>query len=79
MILTGDVTQIDLPAGSESGLKKCAELLQGIEGIEVVELTGRDVVRHKLVGQIVKAFEKYEEQRAGQQPRKGGGHRYYKK
>ncbi len=65
MILTGDVTQIDLPAGSESGLKKCAELLKDIEGISVVELTGRDVVRHKLVGQIVKAFETYEEQAAG--------------
>lgn len=75
MILTGDVTQIDLPAGSESGLKKCAELLQGIEGIAVTELTGRDVVRHKLVGQIVKAFERYEEQAA----EKAKGGKPYKK
>ena len=67
MVLTGDVTQIDLPAGSESGLKKCSELLAGIEGIEVMHLNSRDVVRHKLVGQIVKAFEKYDEQMAEKQ------------
>ncbi len=77
MILTGDVTQIDLPVGSESGLRKCAELLRGIEGIEVTELSGRDVVRHKLVGQIVKAFEKYEEQTAP--PARRQGTRYQKK
>ena len=60
MILTGDVTQIDLPAGTESGLSKCAELLDGIEGIGVIRLSSKDVIRHKLVGQIVKAFDKYE-------------------
>lgn len=62
MILTGDITQIDLPPGTQSGLAKCAELLSGIEDIGVMRLTGRDVIRHKLVGQIVKAFEQHEVQ-----------------
>lgn len=58
--ITGDVTQVDLPKEQGSGLQKCADLLKGIEGIEVVNLTNRDVVRHKLVKEIIKAFEKYE-------------------
>nr|MDD6336084.1 PhoH family protein [bacterium] len=78
VILTGDVTQIDLPREAASGLEKCAELLKGIEGIAVARLSNRDVVRHKLVKEIVKAFEKYE-QRAhlapGQPARRGNGQR----
>ncbi len=58
MVLTGDVTQIDLPSPADSGLEQCAEILEDLEGISVVRLGGADVVRHKLVGQIVKAFEK---------------------
>ena len=61
MILTGDVTQIDLPEGTQSGLAKCAELLSGIDDIAVIKLSSKDVIRHKLVGQIIKAFDKYEE------------------
>ena len=62
VVLTGDITQIDLSGGQRSGLKKCAEMLSGIEGIGVVRLSNRDVVRHKLVKEIIKAFEKYERQ-----------------
>ena len=61
MILTGDITQIDLPEGTQSGLAKCAELLSGIDDIAVIKLSSKDVIRHKLVGQIIKAFDKYEE------------------
>lgn len=60
MVLTGDVTQIDLPRKTDSGLEKCASILGGIEGIRVVRLNNRDVVRNKLVKDIVKAFEKAE-------------------
>lgn len=60
MILTGDITQIDLPRSTDSGLEKCAAILNGIEGIAVMRLSNRDVVRHKLVREIVKAFEKAE-------------------
>lgn len=60
MILTGDVTQIDLPDGTKSGLAKCAQLLNGIEDIAVVRLGSKDVIRHKLVSQIIKVFEKYD-------------------
>ena len=62
VVLTGDITQIDLSGGQRSGLKKCAEMLSGIVGIGVVRLSNRDVVRHKLVKEIIKAFEKYERQ-----------------
>lgn len=57
MILTGDITQIDLPSPNDSGLERCADILEGIEDIQVIRLTGADVVRHKLVGKIITAFE----------------------
>lgn len=60
MVITGDVTQIDLPEGKKSGLKHAAEILKDIEGISVVRLTARDVVRHPLVCSIVAAYEKKE-------------------
>ena len=60
MVITGDVTQIDLPEGKKSGLKHASEILKGIEGISVVTLTARDVVRHPLVSAIVAAYEKKE-------------------
>ncbi len=78
MILTGDITQIDLPDGTESGLAKCAELLSDIEGIGVVRLNSRDVIRHKLVGQIVKAFDKYEGQKKDKKPLKADKYRFRK-
>ena len=61
MVLTGDVTQIDLPRSGDSGLERCASILHGIDDIAVIRLTNRDVIRHKLVRDIVKAFDKYEE------------------
>ena len=56
MIITGDMTQIDLPRGQKSGLKEALEILSGIEGISVVNLTQKDIVRHKLVTRIVNAY-----------------------
>jgi phosphate starvation-inducible PhoH-like protein len=61
MVITGDITQIDLPDGKHSGLKQVMRILRGVEDIAQVEFTARDVVRHKLVQEIVKAYEKYEE------------------
>ena len=58
VIVTGDLTQVDLPAGKKSGLKDAIEVLQGVEGIAICNLTHRDVVRHSLVQAIVKAYEK---------------------
>ncbi len=85
MVLTGDITQIDLPKVSDSGLARCAEILRGVQGIGVIHLTNRDVVRNKIVKDIVKAFEREEARQAeqkrpnaaprrpyGQDRRKGG-------
>jgi len=57
-IITGDTTQIDLPNNQHSGLLKAIDLIKDIDGIEIIKLQGRDVVRHKLVKQIVAAYEK---------------------
>jgi len=75
MVLTGDVTQIDLPRISDSGLEKCASILHGVEDIAVVRLTNRDVIRHKLVRDIVKAFDKYEEKQQDKKSRPAVGRR----
>jgi phosphate starvation-inducible PhoH-like protein len=58
--VTGDVTQIDLPRDKRSGMKHAMQVLRGIEGIELVKLTEKDVVRHELVQKIVMAYEKFE-------------------
>ncbi|MDR2658326.1 MAG: PhoH family protein, partial [Oscillospiraceae bacterium] len=60
MVITGDVTQIDLPPGKRSGLVEAVEVLRGVPGIGVSYLTHRDVVRHELVQAVVKAYEKHE-------------------
>lgn len=60
VVITGDITQIDLPSGKNSGLVKVQSLFEGIGGIQTVYLTGKDVVRHRLVQEIVKAYEGYE-------------------
>lgn len=62
MIITGDMTQIDLPREQKSGLKEALNILSGIEGIEIVELNRKDIVRHKLVTRIVNAYEKYDKE-----------------
>lgn len=62
MIITGDMTQIDLPRGQRSGLKEAIAILDGIEGLAIVNLNQKDIVRHKLVTRIVNAYEKYDKQ-----------------
>ena len=64
MIITGDLTQIDLPREPRSGLKEALKILDGVEGIGVVKLGQKDIVRHKLVTRIVNAYDKYDKERA---------------
>ena len=66
MVITGDVTQIDLPAGKKSGLKHAVSILKNIDGVETVNLTYKDVVRHPLVAQIVKAYAESERKNKGE-------------
>lgn len=66
MIITGDMTQIDLPHDQKSGLKEALQLLSDIEGISVVEFNKKDIVRHKLVTRIVNAYEAYDKARQGE-------------
>ena len=61
MIVTGDMTQIDLPSSQKSGLVQALHILKGVKGISFIELNKKDIVRHKLVTQLVEAYEKYEE------------------
>ena len=63
MVITGDVTQIDLPDGRKSGLQEVMRILRDIDDIAQVRFDGRDVVRHRLVQDIIKAYEKVEERR----------------
>jgi len=64
VVVNGDITQIDLPAGSRSGLVVVEEILTGLEGIEFVHLGARDVVRHRIVQNIVEAYRAYGERNA---------------
>jgi phosphate starvation-inducible PhoH-like protein len=61
MIITGDITQVDLPIGRGSGLRVAREVLHGIPGVAFVELTSRDVVRHRIVAAIVDAYQRFED------------------
>jgi phosphate starvation-inducible PhoH-like protein len=61
VVVTGDVTQIDLPGGNRSGLRAAVDILEGIDDIHIAELTSVDVVRHRLVSEIVDAYARYEE------------------
>ena len=60
MIITGDMTQIDLPSSQTSGLVQAMKILKGVKGISFIELNKKDIVRHKLVTRIVEAYEKFE-------------------
>ncbi|MFD4689897.1 PhoH family protein [Streptomyces sp. NPDC058463] len=60
IVVTGDVTQVDLPTGTKSGLRQVQEILEGVPDVHFSRLTSQDVVRHKLVGRIVDAYEKYD-------------------
>ena len=60
IVITGDITQIDLPSSRRSGLKQAMHILEGIEDICIYRLTYKDVVRHRLVQQIINAYDKFE-------------------
>ncbi|GAA1462011.1 PhoH family protein [Williamsia maris] len=80
IVVTGDVTQVDLPGGSESGLRAASRILTGIDDIHFATLTSADVVRHRLVADIVDAYGKFEESQAidrvaGSTRRSAGGGR----
>ncbi|MCK4384982.1 MAG: PhoH family protein, partial [candidate division Zixibacteria bacterium] len=61
-VITGDITQIDLEDKKASGLVQIQKILEGVKGIEFIYLTEKDVVRHRLVQEIIKAYERYEDQ-----------------
>ena len=63
MVITGDLTQIDLPREQRSGLKEALKILDGVEGIGVVHLAQKDIVRHKLVTRIVNAYDAYDKEK----------------
>lgn len=67
-IITGDVTQIDLPRHQQSGLVQATQLLEGIEGISVIQLDNSDVVRHKLVTKIIRAYDRAGESKHSEKP-----------
>ncbi|MFJ4501406.1 PhoH family protein [Streptomyces sp. NPDC088864] len=66
IVITGDITQVDLPTGTKSGLRQVQEILDGIDDVHFSRLTSQDVVRHKLVGRIVDAYEKYDNRKGEQ-------------
>jgi phosphate starvation-inducible PhoH-like protein len=65
MVVTGDVTQIDLPSHQESGLSIVREILEGIDDISFMDLTSEDVVRHRLVSEIVDAYGRFDDATGG--------------
>ena len=67
MVITGDMTQIDLPKSQKSGLVEALDILRGVEGIGIVELNRKDIVRHKLVTRIVNAYERFDKKGQGVQ------------
>ncbi|WP_040632902.1 PhoH family protein [Mobilicoccus pelagius] len=72
VVVTGDVTQVDLPGGTQSGLRVVQDILTGVEDIHFSYLTSEDVVRHRLVGDIVDAYGRWDEARQRQEQRAGG-------
>ncbi len=71
MVVTGDITQVDLPDAKKSGLVEAAQVLKGVEDIDIIKFTQKDIVRHQLVQRIVKAYDKYEEQKRSKRHGKG--------
>lgn len=63
MIITGDMTQVDLPRNVKSGLKEAKEVLEGVKGISFIEMNEQDIVRHKLVTRIVNAYSRYDKEK----------------
>jgi phosphate starvation-inducible PhoH-like protein len=68
IVVTGDITQVDLPAGTASGLRQVQDVLDGVEDVYFSRLTSHDVVRHKLVADIVDAYERYDARQAAVEP-----------
>lgn len=77
-VVTGDITQIDLPGGKKSGLREVTKILKNIDGIATVRFDDKDVVRHRLVQEIVKAYERYAERTEGKINGKQNQSRYNK-
>ena len=75
VVVTGDTTQVDLPSGVQSGLRVVQDILEGIDDIAFCRLTSTDVVRHRLVGEIVDAYGRYDAQQQVTQDRRPGGPR----
>ena len=65
IVVTGDITQIDLPGGARSGLRAAVDILEDIDDIHIAELTSADVVRHRLVSEIVDAYARHEDPDSG--------------
>ncbi|MYZ36821.1 MULTISPECIES: PhoH family protein [unclassified Streptomyces] len=65
IVITGDITQVDLPGGTKSGLRQVQDILEGVDDVHFSRLTSKDVVRHKLVGRIVDAYELYDSRNDG--------------
>lgn len=79
VVITGDITQIDLPEDKTSGLKVAMKVLEGIEDIAICTLTGSDVVRHRLVQKIIEAYEVYDKKNPQQTPVKKAPPKRYRK
>ena len=61
MVITGDLSQVDLPVGQKSGLADAVEILDNVEGVKIIRLKGSDVVRHPVVARILTAYEEHDE------------------
>jgi phosphate starvation-inducible PhoH-like protein len=73
MVVTGDITQVDLPSGVSSGLRVVSQILEGLDDVAFCRLSSHDVVRHKLVGRIVEAYDRYDaEHQEPERPRRRG-------
>ncbi|MCC9704284.1 PhoH family protein [Streptomyces sp. MNU76] len=73
IVITGDVTQVDLPNGTKSGLRQVQDILEGLDDVHFSRLSSQDVVRHKLVGRIVDAYEKYDSEHGTENGSHKGG------
>ena len=75
IVVTGDVTQVDLPGGATSGLRVVRDILDGIDDVHFAQLSSSDVVRHKLVGRIVEAYAQYDAENEARGPQRTPGRR----
>ncbi|MER5514191.1 PhoH family protein, partial [Streptomyces sp. NPDC002763] len=73
IVITGDITQVDLPSGTKSGLRQVQDILEGVEDVHFSRLSSHDVVRHRLVGRIVDAYEQYDSEHGTENGTHQGG------